>query len=117
MDGGVSELEFASLRSISGASSPAVVVLGDDDEPGGHTKIVSRPASRQAFQLADEAVADKSLSHSEIGITKEVVAVPVVAPSDLDLDYACQNHIQGLIKQNVENVGLQDRDWEVCLRN
>lgn len=104
----MNELEFSTLRSMR-----ALPVLPNEDMNDNQTfnQIHSRQASTQ-----DKG--DKSSDHAEIvvdqdGIPREVLIAPPKPASDLELDAASQKHLQTLIRQSVENVGLQDRAWEV----
>lgn len=109
MDSGVNELEFSTLRSLR--THPA---LPDQDVNG--ISAVEQPRSRQVSTYdkgAKSSDKNQDIVVDQDGVPREVLIAPPKPPSDLELDAVSQKHLQTLIRQSVENVGLQDRSWEV----
>ena len=110
MDAGVSELEFSTLRSMR--SLPVI----PDDRTEEITADQARSRQVSAQQAANKSTGSvNSTSTSGSALPLEVLIAPPKPKSDLELDSACHVHLQTLIQQSVENVGLQDRSWEVSL--
>lgn len=105
MDAGVSELEFSTIRNLR--TTPDVSINANDDD------IAHLSRSRQV-SAQEKAVASSQTVAGPDGIPREVLVAPPKPASDLILDPASEVHLQTLIKQSVENVGLQGRSWEVC---
>lgn len=106
----MNELEFSTLRSMRSHQ-----VLEDEGTNETANDLIQQSRSRQVS--AQEAAAKSSSKADNVihqdGIPREVLIAPPKPASDLELDTASTTHLQTLIKQSVENVGLQDRSWEV----
>jgi hypothetical protein len=110
----VNELEFSSLRSMRSHQ-----VLPDEGTNETANDVMQQSRSRQVS--AQEAAAKSAgkvdnIVHQD-GVPREVLVAPPKPASDLELDTASTTHLHTLIKQSVENVGLQDRSWEVSYRH
>lgn len=111
MDAGINELEFATLRSLRTASASGSALADDNGVTA------APPLRMQHSNLQDPAPHSAHVETGQDGIPREVLVAPAKSASDLPLDTASHNHLQNLIKQSVENVGLKDRAWEVCSRS
>lgn len=105
MDAGVSELEFSTIRNLR--TTPDLSINANDDD------IAHLSRSRQVNAQEKAAAPSQTITGPD-GIPREVLVAPPKPASDLDLDPASEVHLQTLVKQSVENVGLQGRSWEVC---
>jgi hypothetical protein len=117
MDSSVSELEFSTLRSLQ---APPDFRGLEDDQPARQGTIATVAAAAAARSRQASIIDGKEETDVQDTISapspREVLVAPPQPPSDLELDATSIAHILGLIHQSVENVGLQDRNWEVCPR-
>lgn len=114
MDAGVNELEFSTLRSMrSGVNGDLSNIDQQQDTLATAAAATQQPHSRQVSSQGTRHTASETVAAD--GLPREVLVAPPQPLSNLELDNASLAHLQKLIKQSVENVGLQERTWEVSL--
>lgn len=108
----ITELEFTTLSRLK-----QLPELPEEDHDG-HDRVqsaqLSRASSRHNLKDVHRLPDGQTISKdSPTTATREIIQAPPPFPADLDLDGASRRHVQALIHQNIENVGLKDRGWEV----
>lgn len=101
----VGELEYSQIRRLKSMDHLAAEDTADEAA----TVLRSRPPSRHSRSSS-------RVQGLSAAAQPEKLEVAPPRSSDLDLDQASLDHIKALIRENIKNVGLTDRTYEVRLR-